>query len=460
MIGEIVMIKSKLKLFLLFCMVVNSALAVLPNTIENDKPYPSLSSMLKQVNPAVVNVSTFSEKKQISNPLLDDPFFKRFFNIPDDWEFQDQPQRKRQQSAGSGVIVDAKDGIIMTNYHVIKDVNEVRVSLIDGRSFKAEVIGTDPDLDIAILEVDSAGLTEISLSDSDSLEVGDFVVAIGNPFGLGQTVTTGIISALGRSGLGIEGYENFIQTDASINPGNSGGALVNLEGKLVGINTAIISPSGGNVGIGFAIPINMAKSSMEQIRKHGEVKRGQIGIFIQNMTPELKQALDIKNEINGVLVTKVVEESPAEVAGIKSGDVILEVNGESTFTTSQLRSKISMVRIGSNVALKVFSENKIKTVKVKVGQPQTVAVTDTNLHPLLEGAQFENSADGDGVRVVSLTSNSAAAFSGLMVGDVIVSANKQTVKDLDSFIKALKMNKKSILLQVKRQGGHLFIVIQ
>ena len=453
--------KSRMKLYVILCfLVVNSVFAVLPDTTDNEKPYPSLATMLKRVNPAVVNVSTYSEQKQLNNPLLNDPFFKKFFNIPDDWEFDEKPQLRRQRSAGSGVIVDAEDGIIMTNYHVIKDVNEVRISLIDGRSFKAAVIGSDPDLDIAILEVDSKGLTEIALSDSDSLEVGDYVVAIGNPFGLGQTVTTGIISALGRSGLGLEGYENFIQTDASINPGNSGGALVNLAGELVGINTAIISPSGGNVGIGFAIPINMAKSSLEQIRKHGEVKRGQIGIFIQNMTPELKTALGIKSEMNGVLVTSVVEQSPAEQAGIKSGDVIIEVDGEKTLSSSQLRSKISMIRIGSKIDLKLFSDNIIKNVKVKVGKPQTDTITDTNLHPLLEGAQFENNPNGTGVRVVSLKPNSKAAFSGLNTGDVIIAANKQTVTDLDSLIKSLKINKKSILLKVKRQNGYLFIVIQ
>ncbi|TNE77658.1 MAG: trypsin-like serine protease, partial [Gammaproteobacteria bacterium] len=236
---------------------VASSQAALPLKDSSGQALPSLSPMLKQVNPAVVNIATFSTQ-QVNNPLLNDPFFRHFFNVPDDRQFRQQAPKKRQQSAGSGVIIDAGDGIVMTNYHVIKGADEVQVSLEDGRSFTAEVKGADPELDIAILQIDADDLVAVPLGNSGDLEVGDFVVAIGNPFGLGQTVTTGVVSALGRTGLGIEGYENFIQTDASINPGNSGGALVNLRGELVGINTAILAPSGGNVGIGFAIPVNMA----------------------------------------------------------------------------------------------------------------------------------------------------------------------------------------------------------
>jgi S1-C subfamily serine protease len=235
---------------------------------------PSLAPMLKQINPGVVNISTFS-KRDMQNPLLNDPFFRRFFNIPDPGPQHNIPQR-RQQSAGSGVIVDVDEGTIVTNYHVIKDADEIHVGLTDGRSLEAKLIGFDPEVDIAILKVNDKNLTAIKLANSDVLEVGDYVVAIGNPFGLGQTVTTGIVSALGRTGLGIEGFENFIQTDASINPGNSGGALVNLRGELVGINTAILAPAGGNVGIGFAIPTNMVKISLDQILENGDVRRGQI----------------------------------------------------------------------------------------------------------------------------------------------------------------------------------------
>ena len=305
--------------------------AALPTHDSSGQPLPSLAPMLKKINPAVVNIATYSTQKAY-NPLLNDPFFRFFFNVPDQRRFQQQPQ-KRQQSAGSGVIVSANDGLVVTNHHVIKGADEVQVSLIDGRIFDAKVVGSDPELDVAVLKIKAKNLTEIHLADSNNLEVGDFVIAIGNPFGLGQTVTTGVVSALGRTGLGIEGYENFIQTDASINPGNSGGALVNLRGELVGINTAIIAPSGGNVGIGFAIPINMANSSMQQILEHGEVKRGQIGVSIQDITPDLRKAFSLDNGQQGVLITGIAENSSAEKAGLKTGDVIVAVGNEKTSST-------------------------------------------------------------------------------------------------------------------------------
>ncbi len=430
--------------------------ATIPNIDNGSRPFPSLAPMLKQVNPAVVNISTYSTQTQTNNPLLNDPFFKHFFDLPE----QPQQRQKRQQSAGSGVIVDAGDGIVMTNYHVVKNSEEVRVSLIDGRSFKAKLVGSDPELDIAILQIDADNLTQVAIADSSQLEVGDFVVAIGNPFGLGQTVTTGIVSALGRSGLGIEGYENFIQTDASINPGNSGGALVNLAGELVGINTAIIAPSGGNVGIGFAIPTNMAKASMQQIVKHGEVRRGQIGIGIQDITPDLRDAFDLKNGQLGVLVTNVVEGSPADKAGIKSGDIILQVDGKNTISTGQLRSRIGIKQIGDKVNLTLLRDGKNKQLTVKIGDPQTLPQTDRQLHPLLEGAQFTEDVDGNGVVVKRLAPNSMAAYSGLRTGDLIVAVNKQRVYDLKGFSQALKRNKNAILLQINRGGGSLFIVIR
>jgi Do/DeqQ family serine protease len=328
-------------LLLLLTLIWQVAQAVLPGTDAQGRPYPSLAPMLKQVNPAVVNISTYSTRESSYNPLLNDPFFRKFFNIPDQQPEQQVPS-KRQQSAGSGVIVDAGDGIVMTNYHVVRNADEVNVSLVDGRNYEARIVGTDPELDIAILEIDADDLTEVSFADSNLLEVGDFVVAIGNPFGLGQTVTTGVVSALGRSGLGIEGYENFIQTDASINPGNSGGALVNLKGELVGINTAIISPAGGNVGIGFAIPVNMANASMQQIIEYGEVRRGQIGIGIQDITPDLRDAFDLAKGQFGVLVTNVIEGSPAADAGIKSGDIIIEADGKTTSSTRKSATRYGL----------------------------------------------------------------------------------------------------------------------
>lgn len=432
--------------------------AVLPHVNAEGKPFPSLAPMLKNVNPAVVNISTYSTQRNSYNPLLNDPFFRNFFYQPDQRQFE-QPQ-KRQQSAGSGVIVDGEKGVVMTNFHVIKGADEIQVALIDGRSYRAKLLGSDPELDIAIVKIDAEALSDIPIADSNRLEVGDFVVAIGNPFGLGQTVTTGVVSALGRSGLGIEGYENFIQTDASINPGNSGGALVNLKGELVGINTAIISPAGGNVGIGFAIPVNMAKASMTQIIRHGEVKRGQIGVSIQDITPDLRQAFELKNGQRGVLITDVAKGSPAAKAGLKAGDIILEVNGKTTASTAQLRSQIGMKAVGEQVDLKVSHNGKTRQLKIKIGKPQVLAATEHTLHPLLEGAQLHDSPDGQGVQVANLAPNSRAAHSGLRAGDIILAANKQRVYNLESLQRALQRSAASMLLQINRNGSSLFIVIR
>jgi len=421
----------------------------------------SLSPMLKQVNPAVVNIATFSTNSQAQNPLMNDPFFKRFFQSRPGQKRRPESQapRKRRQSAGSGVIVDAAKGIIMTNHHVIKNSDEVRVSLTDGREFTAEIKGVDPELDIAILHIDAKNLAEVRLGDSNKLDVGDFVVAIGNPFGLGQTVTTGIVSALGRTGLGIEGYENFIQTDASINPGNSGGALVSLNGELIGINTAIIAPSGGNVGIGFAIPVNMAQASMEQILATGEVKRGQLGVSIQDITPELREAFDLKNGQQGVLITGVAEDSEAEEAGIKAGDVITAVDGRATSSGGQLRSQIGIKGVGDKVELSLIREGKAKKLQVGIGKQQSSTI-DGQLHPLLEGIRVEPSRDNNGLMVVDLEPNSRAAYIGLRPGDLIVGVNRKRVTDFNSFSEALKLSQSSILLQISRNGRPMYVVIR
>lgn len=451
--------RTSLFIVIFFVLLATNIQAALPNVTTDGKPFPTLSPMIKKVQPAVVNISTFSNHQQRNNPLLNDPFFRHFFNLPPSRGYE-QPPTKRQQSAGSGVVVKADQGIVMTNHHVIKGADEVQVSLSDGRTFKADILGEDPELDIAILQIDAEDLVELKISNSNALEIGDFVVAVGNPFGLGQTVTTGIVSALGRSGLGIEGYENFIQTDASINPGNSGGALVNLAGELVGINTAIIAPSGGNVGIGFAIPSNMAKASMEQIIKHGEVKRGQLGIGIQDISEDLRNAFDLPNGQEGVLITNVMEDSPAEKARLKAGDIIIAVDDQKTTSTGQLRSQIAMKSIGEKVSLLVIRDGKEKRVKVKVGSPTNTSDYSGEIHKLLQGIEFENVSNDEGVRVVKLAPNSIAAYSGLRVGDVVVAANKLRVTDLNSFEAALNRSDSAILLQVNRRGGSLFIVIK
>ncbi len=434
------------------------AQAALPGLDADGKPFPSLAPMLKQVNPAVVNIATYSERKNSGNPLLNDPFFRRFFDLPEQLPEQQQP-RKRQQSAGSGVIVDAGDGIVMTNYHVIAEADEVRVSLVDGRSFAARIVGTDPDLDIAILEIDANKLSEVKIADSSRLEVGDFVVAIGNPFGLGQTVTTGVVSALGRSGLGIEGYENFIQTDASINPGNSGGALVNLAGELVGINTAIISPAGGNVGIGFAIPANMASASMRQILEYGEVRRGQIGVGIQDITPDLREAFELEAGQFGVLVGNVFDGTPAQRAGVRPGDIILEVDGKPTRSSGQLRSQVGIKTIGEKVELTLLREGERIRLEVEISARSKQARIDSPT-PMLAGLSVADNPDGDGVIITRVAPNSPAALSGLRKDDLILGANKKKVTDLASLQEALKSGGDSLLLQIDRNGNSFFLVLR
>ena len=436
------------------------AMAALPNVAADGKPFPTLAPMLKQINPAVVNISTFSKAETRYNPLLNDPFFRRFFDLPELQQPEREQPQKRQQSAGSGVIVDPADGIVMTNYHVIRAADEVHVALIDGRTERAEIVGTDPDLDIAILRIDADDLVGVKFADSSKLEVGDFVIAIGNPFGLGQTVTTGVVSALGRSGLGIEGYENFIQTDASINPGNSGGALVNLAGELVGINTAIISPAGGNVGIGFAIPANMAKSSMEQILEYGEVRRGQIGIGIQDITPELREAFNLGRGEFGVLVSNVLKDSPADRAGLRSGDIIVAVDGENTASAGQLRSRIGARSVGDRVRVTLLRDGKRREVTVEVGEPQEQTASSEELSSLLAGLRVDNNPEGDGVVVLEVAPNSPPAYAGLRAGDVIIGANKRRVIDIESLRSALRLSENSVLLHINRNGGSLFIVIR
>ena len=333
----------------LFSLASMSSFAGLPLSDSQGQSLPTLAPLLEKVNPAVVNIATFSTRNVV-NPLLNDPFFQRFFNIPKNA----LPDRRRtQSSAGSGVIVDAKAGTIVTNYHVIKGADEIKIGLTDGRTFTARLIGADPEVDIAVLDIDAEGLSELAIRDSSQVRIGDFVIAIGNPFGLGQTITTGVVSALGRSGLGIEGYENFIQTDASINPGNSGGALVDLAGELVGINTAIIAPSGGNVGIGFAIPSNMVRRVANQLLETGAVKRGWVGLSMQPLNASLRQAFGFADSQNGVLVSEVEQGSPAERAGLMIGDLITSLDRKPLLTASALLNAIAFAGEGDELTLGV-----------------------------------------------------------------------------------------------------------
>ncbi|MBM4200936.1 MAG: Do family serine endopeptidase [Gammaproteobacteria bacterium] len=321
---------------------------------------PSLAPMLERIVPGVVNISTTSRVRLEVNPLFNDPFFRRFFGAPQ------MPREQQRQSLGSGVVIDAAKGYILTNHHVVANADQVTVTLLDERQFAAKVVGSDADTDVAVIKITADRLVAVPLGDSEALRVGDFVVAIGNPFGLGQTVTSGIVSALGRSGLGIEGYENFIQTDASINPGNSGGALVDLDGRLIGINTAIVGPSGGNVGISFAIPSNMARDIMEQLVGSGKVRRGQLGVSVQDLNPELARSFGLKRSA-GAVIAQIVPGSPAATAGLQVGDVVVAVNGKSVANASSLRSAIGLTPPGQEIELEIVRNGASRTLSVAIG---------------------------------------------------------------------------------------------
>ena len=445
----------------------NVQAGALPTAVYENENGPTLAPLLEQVSDAVVNIAV-KGTQQVRSPLFDDPFFRRFFNIPDNQGFQE----RKIQAAGSGVIIDAEKGIVITNHHVVKDADEIKVSLNDGRVFEAKLLGEDPDVDIAVLKIDAKNLRELPVADSDKVHVGDYVVAIGNPFGLNHTVTTGIVSALGRSGLGIEGYEDFIQTDASINPGNSGGALINMKGKLIGINTAILAPSGGNVGIGFAIPSNMVKATVSQILEYGEVKRAVLGVMIQDLNPDLAEAFGLDNGQKGVVVSDVAKGSAADKAGLKRGDVILELDGKPVKSSGQLRAKIGLKRAGTKVTLKILRDGEIKTVKATLGgKDGEVASADEGgswfskwldgvKTDALKGVQLEDSDDPEGVRVVNIKPDSKAARAGLRPGDVIVEVNRERVRGTKDLKKALKKSDDKTLLLVVRDGGSFYLVIR
>jgi serine protease Do/serine protease DegQ len=424
------------------------------------QPLPSLAPMLEAVTPAVVNIATEGRIVMGRNPLLSDPFFRRFFDIPD------QPRERRIQNLGSGVVVDAKQGYVITNHHVIKRADTITVTLRDGRQLQAKVIGSDPESDVAVIQIVAQNLTALSLADSSQLRVGDFVVAIGNPFGLGQTVTSGIVSALGRNTLGIHGYEDFIQTDASINPGNSGGALVNLRGELVGINTAIFAPSGGNVGIGFAIPSNMVKQLMEQLVQYGEVRRGQLGVSVQDLTLELAQAFGIQND-RGAVITQIMPNSAAQRAGIKAGDVVLAVNGKGVRNANQLRNVIGLLPVGEQVTLKILRDGETRTIKVRIGEVAVSTLSGEDANPLLSGAVFKDLdvAGSDkwqgmyGVYVETVAPRSPAHQAGLREDDIVIAVNRRPITD-GQMLRQLARGQKVLLLKVQRGEGGLFLILR
>jgi len=433
------------------------------SSFAQDTGRPGISGMLESITSAVVNISVTGSAAVPQNPLMNDPFFRRFFDIPD------QPQTRPVQSAGSGVIIDAEEGYILTNHHVVDNADQIEVSWSDRRRVEAELIGSDPGTDIALLKVEAQGLEDIPLSDSETLRVGDFVAAIGNPFGIGQTVTTGIVSALSRqTGINREGYEDFIQTDASINPGNSGGALVDYEGNLIGINTAIIAPAGGNVGIGFAVPINMAMAVVEQLLEFGEVRRGMLGVQITDLDPGLVEALDLQVTV-GAVVSSVVPDSPADGAGIEPGDIIVAVNEEVIDGASDLRNTIGLTRAGSDVVIGLIRNNRRMDVEVQIGDTPDVA--DNGLpareSTAMEGVQLsdiptDHEAYGNisGVLVTSVEQGSHAYRNGLQAGDIITAINRQPVDSRNALMTFLESHSGTIALNVTRGDQLLFLIMR
>jgi serine protease DegQ len=434
-----------------------TASAALPALVDG-QAIPSLAPMLERVTPAVVNISSKTHTR-VRDPMLDDPVFRRFFGVPN------MPRERVEQSLGSGVIVDAAKGYVLTNNHVVQGADDITVTLADQRELKAKIIGTDPDTDVAVIQIPAENLKAVPLADSTQLRVGDFVVAVGNPFGLGQSATTGIVSALGRTGLRGLGYQNFIQTDASINPGNSGGALVNLNGDLVGINSAIFSPSGGNIGIGFAIPSSLAGDVMNQLVKTGAVKRGSLGIETQSLTPEIAEMLGAQAG-KGAVVTRVLTDSAAENAGLRPGDVILSVNGKNVNTEQDLHNTEGLLPIGSDVQLGILRDGKATTATAKLTAQTGASVDGQTLDPRLVGAQFAQIGDRQrqqglrGTTITRVAEGSRAQSNGLKAGDVVVAVNQIDIRNLEDLKALTRRQSRQLLLTVVRGQNAYFVMCE
>ncbi len=425
--------------------------AALPARI-GDTEMPSLAPLVEAASPAVVNIRV-RQTVNGGQPFADEAF-RRFFGLP-------EGGRSRQvASAGSGVIVDADNGYILTNHHVVDRADEIQISLIDGSLLDATVIGSDAATDIAVIKVDADDLIEMPIGDSDGVRVGDFVIAIGNPFGLGHTVTSGIVSALGRTGIG-DGLEDFIQTDASINPGNSGGALVNMRGELVGINSAIISRTGGNVGIGFAVPTRIASSIMRQILDFGEVRRGLLGVTISPIDRAAAEALNATVD-SGALITEVVPESAAEKAGLEVQDIIVEVDEKKIKNARELSNAIGLMTAGEEVTIKYIRNGRERIARAKLGQRVATVTSGADIHPGLTGAEFAANtvaASRAGIEVTAVEQNSPAAQRGLREGDIIVAVNRNAVRTIADLIRIASENEILFLL-VQRGERQLMLQIR
>ncbi|MCR2774174.1 serine endoprotease DegP [Enterobacter kobei] len=439
---------------------------------------PSLAPMLEKVMPSVVSINV-EGSTTVNTPRMPRNF-QQFFgdNSPfcqDGSPFQSSPfcqgggagddsqgggQQQKFMALGSGVIIDAAKGYVVTNNHVVDNANSIKVQLSDGRKFDAKVVGKDPRSDIALIQIqDPKNLTAIKIADSDALRVGDYTVAIGNPFGLGETVTSGIVSALGRSGLNAENYENFIQTDAAINRGNSGGALVNLNGELIGINTAILAPDGGNIGIGFAIPSNMVKNLTAQMVQYGQVKRGELGILGTEQNSELAKAMKVDAQ-RGAFVSQVMPNSSAAKAGIKAGDVITSLNGKPISSFAALRAEVGSMPIGSKVTLGLLRDGKPVNVSLELQQSSQNQVDSSTIFSGIEGAEMSNKGADKGVVVNNVKANSPAARIGLKKGDVIMGANQQPVKNIAELRKILDSKPSVLALNIQRGDTSIYLLMQ
>ncbi|WP_394130309.1 DegQ family serine endoprotease [Shewanella maritima] len=448
----------KTKLSLLSAAVLTASLALTPIASHAALPHsvdgqalPSLAPMLQETTPAVVSVAVSGT--QVSKQQIPD-MFRYFFgpNAP-----QEQVQERPFRGLGSGVIIDAKEGYIVTNNHVINGADNIQIGLSDGREIEAKLIGADAESDIALLQIEADNLTEIKQTNTDAIRVGDFAVAIGNPFGLGQTVTSGIVSALGRSGLGIEMLENFIQTDAAINSGNSGGALVNLNGELIGINTAIVAPTGGNVGIGFAIPANMVNSLVEQIIEHGEVRRGVLGVAGRDLDNQLAKAFGLESQ-HGAFVNEVMPDSAADDAGIKAGDVIIAVNGKKIKSFQELRARVATMGAGAKVKFDLIRDGDEKTVRATLGAADEVENANGGVHPMLEGATLKNADDG--IEITEVANGSPAARSGLRKGDMITGLNRTKINSIKSLKSTLEQEQGTVALKILRDNNQMYLVLR
>ena len=428
----------------------------------------TMAPLLERVTPAVVSINTVGKAAPASRyGSQEEEMLERFFGGR-------APNSQPRNGLGSGVIVDAKKGLILTNNHVIKDAEEINVTLNDKRQLEAELIGADPKSDLALIKIDASGLNDLRLAPTGQARVGDYVIAVGNPFGLSSTVTSGIISALGRDARSGDNYSDYIQTDASINPGNSGGALVNSKGELIGINTAIVSRSGGNNGIGFAVPVRIIKNVMGQLESTGEVRRGRIGVVIQNITPELRQAMKLKS-LDGALISDVNEDTPADKAGLKAGDVVIAFNGEDVLDSNDLRNAVGLVQPGTRADITFLRDGSRRTTRIEIAEiedededvPIEITSDDMPSMESFDGATISNipsdmelRGGSDGVLVASVERGSKAARAGLQKDDVIRAINGNDVSDLDDFEDVITDGDGPFALSVERDGRNLFLAVK